>query len=76
MWVAEVVALRLAAPPGHTPLEMEDVNMSKKNVLVLGGNFAGLTAALSVKHRLENEVNVTVLWWIQVVIAPPSVSDE
>jgi sulfide:quinone oxidoreductase len=61
MWVAEVVALRLAAPPGHTPLEMEDVNMSKKNVLVLGGNFAGLTAALSVKHRLENEVNVTVL---------------
>src|ERR687897_3269885 len=35
--------------------------MSTKKVLVLGGNFAGLTAALSVKHELGNEVDVTVV---------------
>lgn len=34
--------------------------MSTK-VLVLGGNFAGLTAALSVKHDLGNDVDVTVV---------------
>lgn len=34
--------------------------MSKK-VLVLGGNFAGLNAALHVKHALEDEVEVTVI---------------
>jgi NADH dehydrogenase FAD-containing subunit len=34
--------------------------MSNK-ALVLGGNFAGLTAALSVKHELGDEVDVTVV---------------
>jgi NADH dehydrogenase FAD-containing subunit len=35
--------------------------MSSNNVLVLGGNFAGLTAALSVKHQLGKDVHVTVV---------------
>jgi sulfide:quinone oxidoreductase len=35
--------------------------MSRKKVLVLGGNFGGLTAALSVRHELEGDVDVTVL---------------
>src|SRR6516225_883330 len=35
--------------------------MTNKKVLVLGGNFAGLTAALSVKHELGNDVDVTVV---------------
>jgi sulfide:quinone oxidoreductase len=30
-------------------------------VLVLGGNFGGLTAALSVKHDLGDDVDVTVV---------------
>jgi sulfide:quinone oxidoreductase len=32
-----------------------------KKVLVLGGNFGGLTAALSVKHELQGDVDVTVV---------------
>jgi sulfide:quinone oxidoreductase len=35
--------------------------MSRKNVLVLGGNFGGLTAALSVRHELRGDVDVTVV---------------
>jgi sulfide:quinone oxidoreductase len=35
--------------------------MPTKKVLVLGGNFAGLTAALSVKHELADDVDVTVV---------------
>jgi len=35
--------------------------MSKKKVLVLGGNFAGLTAAISMKHELGKDVDVTVV---------------
>ncbi len=35
--------------------------MSRKKVLVLGGNFGGLTAALSVQHELRGDVDVTVL---------------
>jgi NADH dehydrogenase FAD-containing subunit len=35
--------------------------MSRKSVLVLGGNFAGLVAALSVKHELEGDVDVRVV---------------
>jgi sulfide:quinone oxidoreductase len=35
--------------------------MTAKKVLVLGGNFAGLTAALSVKHELGEDVDVTVV---------------
>jgi NADH dehydrogenase FAD-containing subunit len=35
--------------------------MANKKVLVLGGNFAGLTAALSVKYELGNDVDVTVV---------------
>jgi hypothetical protein len=33
----------------------------RKKVLVLGGNFGGLTAALSVNHELEGDVDVTVV---------------
>jgi len=35
--------------------------MSTKKVLVLGGNFAGLTAALSLKHELGDGVDITVV---------------
>ena len=35
--------------------------MSNEKVVVLGGNFAGLTAALSVKHELGDDVDVTVV---------------
>jgi sulfide:quinone oxidoreductase len=35
--------------------------MANKKVLVLGGSFAGLTAALSLKHRLHSDVDVTVV---------------
>lgn len=33
----------------------------RKKVLVLGGNFGGLTAALAVKHELDGDVDVTVV---------------
>jgi NADH dehydrogenase FAD-containing subunit len=39
----------------------KEVVMSNKQVLVLGGNFAGLTAAISVKHELTGDVDVTVV---------------
>ena len=35
--------------------------MSRKKVLVLGGNFGGLTAAITVKHELHGDVDVTVV---------------
>jgi len=35
--------------------------MSRKHVVVVGGNFAGLTAALSVKHDVGEEADVTVV---------------
>src|SRR5262244_3265831 len=35
--------------------------MSRKKVLVLGGNFAGLTAALAVHSELHGDVDVTVV---------------
>jgi sulfide:quinone oxidoreductase len=35
--------------------------MSRKKVVVLGGNFGGLTAALAVKHELHGDVDVTVV---------------
>jgi sulfide:quinone oxidoreductase len=35
--------------------------MSRKKVLVLGGNFAGLTAALAVQHELQGDVDVRVV---------------
>jgi NADH dehydrogenase FAD-containing subunit len=35
--------------------------MSRKKVLVLGGNFAGLTAALAVRHELHGDVDVRVV---------------
>jgi NADH dehydrogenase FAD-containing subunit len=35
--------------------------MSHKKVLVLGGNFGGLTAALAVRHELHGDVDVTVV---------------
>src|SRR5512132_1109236 len=39
----------------------KEVVMSRKKVLVLGGNFGGLTAALAVKHELHGDVDVTVV---------------
>ncbi len=35
--------------------------MTRERVLVLGGNFGGLTAALAVKHELKGDVDVTVV---------------
>lgn len=35
--------------------------MTRKRVLVLGGNFGGLTAALAVKHELHGDVDVRVV---------------
>lgn len=35
--------------------------MTSKHVVVIGGNFAGLTAALELKHLLAQEVAVTVV---------------
>jgi sulfide:quinone oxidoreductase len=35
--------------------------MSRKKVLVLGGNFAGLTAALAVHNQLQGDVDVRVV---------------
>src|SRR5579864_1760111 len=35
--------------------------MGRKKVLVLGGNFAGLTAALGVIHELHGDVDVRVV---------------
>jgi sulfide:quinone oxidoreductase len=35
--------------------------MSRKRVLVLGGNFGGLTAALAVKQKLKGDVDVKVI---------------
>lgn len=35
--------------------------MSREKVLVLGGNFGGLTAALALKHELHGDVDVTVV---------------
>ena len=35
--------------------------MANQRVLVLGGNFAGLTAALTIKHELGDDIDVTVV---------------
>src|SRR5712691_7091197 len=35
--------------------------MTAKRVLVIGGNFGGLTAALELKHELREDVEVTVV---------------
>jgi sulfide:quinone oxidoreductase len=35
--------------------------MSRKKVLVLGGNFGGLTAALAVNHELHGDVDIRVV---------------
>ena len=35
--------------------------MGRNRVLVLGGNFGGLTAALAVKHELHGDVDVRVV---------------
>lgn len=33
----------------------------KKRILVVGGNFAGSTAALEIKRKLKDEVEVTLI---------------
>ena len=35
--------------------------MSREKVLVLGGNFGGLTAALAIRHELHGDVDVSVV---------------
>ncbi len=35
--------------------------MTRKHVVVVGGNFAGMTAALSLRHELHGDVDVTVI---------------
>ena len=35
--------------------------MSRKKVLVLGGNFGGLTAALAINHELHGDVDIRVI---------------
>src|SRR6266487_4145228 len=47
-------------PPTMRP-QGKERRMPDKKVLVLGGNFAGLTAALSLKHELQDGVDVTVV---------------
>jgi sulfide:quinone oxidoreductase len=39
----------------------EGLFMSKNKVLVLGGNFAGLTAAIHLKQELHGDVDITVV---------------
>jgi sulfide:quinone oxidoreductase len=35
--------------------------MANKRVVVIGGNFAGMSAALELKHLLQQDVTVTVI---------------
>lgn len=35
--------------------------MSNKQVVIVGGNFAGVSAALELKHLLSGDVTVTVI---------------
>src|SRR6266700_7364998 len=51
---------RRMVPPTMRP-QGKERRMPNKKVLVLGGNFAGLTAALTLKHKLEKETDVTVV---------------
>ncbi len=46
--------------------------MAGKQVLVLGGNFGGLTAALAVRHELGTDVNVKVVSMSDEFIFNPS----
>ena len=44
------------------PAEVREVApVSRKKVLVLGGNFGGLTAALAVSHELHGDVDIRVI---------------
>lgn len=44
----------------------------RKQVLVLGGNFGGLTAALSVRHELDGDVDVRVVAAAENFVFNPS----
>ena len=53
--------------PSYSTIEAETISSKaitrKKNtpsVVVLGGSFAGLTAAFEIKHKLKDKVDVTV----------------
>jgi sulfide:quinone oxidoreductase len=46
--------------------------MGRSKVLVLGGNFGGLTAALAVSHELHGDVDVTVVSASDVFLFNPS----
>jgi sulfide:quinone oxidoreductase len=48
----------MGAPAG---VDERAVGQMRPKVLVLGGNFGGMTAALAVRHELEDEVDVTVV---------------
>jgi sulfide:quinone oxidoreductase len=41
--------------------EREERAMSRAKVVVLGGNFGGLTTAIALAHELEGDVNVSVV---------------
>ena len=41
--------------------DTERQRVMRKRVLVLGGNFGGLTAAITIKHELHGDVDVTVV---------------
>ncbi|MHB1599768.1 MAG: NAD(P)/FAD-dependent oxidoreductase [Acidimicrobiales bacterium] len=45
----------------HLALVEKERAMAQKKVLVLGGNFGGLTAALAVRHELHGDVEVRVV---------------
>src|SRR6266516_6755140 len=48
--------------PANCPADVREVAvMSRKKVLVLGGNFGGLTAALAVNHELHGDVDIRVV---------------
>src|SRR6266498_4304240 len=51
----------LSCGAGRLDPRKDNIAMAHNRVLVLGGNFAGLTAALSVKHELGQDVDVTVV---------------
>src|SRR5215471_14674873 len=61
--------LRARYPPGYfrgawagcPARRLRGALMDRKKVLVLGGNFGGLTAALAVKHELHGDVDVRVV---------------
>ena len=51
----------LADVPYLTNESIFELDERPEHLLVLGGNFGGLTAALAVQHELHGDVDVTVV---------------